>query len=164
VLATHVVLAAPGGNPKDNQAAPAATQPGKVAVVPFVYLGRADEDLTKSFTERLVSLKTDWKFVESASMASHLGKGVPFRSDTTIAKLLKAAKAAGAETLILGQASSYKFLDAPGVRLRVKMIAVASGSELHSSLAEETAWTVPGAKKEVARTAAKRILKEFQAE
>jgi hypothetical protein len=137
--------------------------PGSVVVVPFVYLGNVDDGMTRSFADRLGSPKDGWKIVGSEGMKPHLGKKVQLRSDAPMPALLKAAKAAGAEAMILGVGANYKFMDAPGVRLRVRMISVATGSELHSDMAEETAWSVQGAKEEAAESAAKKLAKQFRA-
>ena len=167
-LATLVLFLAPAPSspvaaPGRSDEKPPAAMPGSVVVVPFVYLGNVDDVLTKSFVDRLGSPKDGWKMVDAEAMKPHLGKKVQLRSDAQMPVLLKAAKAAGAEAMILGIGANYKFMDAPGVRLRVRMISVATGTELHSGMAEETAWSVQGAKEEAAESAAKKLVKQFRA-
>lgn len=161
LLATQVLPAAPGGRSEAKQA---ALGPGSVAVVPFVFIGRVNEDLTRAFLERLVSLKISSIIVDDASLTSHLPAGVNSRSDASLEALLTAAKAANAEVLILGQASNYKFLDASGISLRVRVISVDTGIELHRTLANETAWTLSAAMQQAAGAAAKQIVKRWRDE
>ena len=161
LLSSQLLLAASTGRPA---AKPAAAVPGSVAIVPFTFVGRVDDDLTGAFHERITALKTGTSIVDDAAFASHLGKGVNYRSDAPLGALLRAAKATKAELLILGQASSYKFMDAPGVSLRVRVIDVGTGGELHRNLSKETAWTLPGAKREAGDTAAKQVVKQWRAE
>lgn len=159
LISSQVLFAAPLWHSKTT---PTALGPGSVAIVPFVFYGKVDQELTNSFLEQLTSLKTTSRIVDDTSFASHLGKGVNNRSDAPLPALLKAAKAANAEVLILGQAKKYKFLEAPGVSLRVKVISVATGSELHRNLTKESAWTLPGAKREAGSTAAKQMVKHWR--
>ena len=161
LLSTQVLLSAPAGRAATK---PTAYGPGSVAIAPFVFIGRIDEDLTRSFLERLASLKTGSRIVDEKAYSGHLDGNSRFRSDAPIGMLLKAARAAKAEVLILGEASRYKFLDAPGIQLRVRVINVQSGKELNRSLAKETSWTLPGAKREAGSTAARNIAKQWRAE
>jgi len=161
LLSTQLLGAAPGVRSQTKQE---AFGPGSVAIAPFVFVGRVDEVLTNSFLKRLASANTGSRIVDDATFAAQLGKGVRFRSDAPLPALLKAARAAKAEVLIVGQASSYRFLEAPGVKLSVRVIAVNSGNVLNRSVAEETSWTIPGAKSEAGSTAAKQIVKQWRAE
>jgi hypothetical protein len=130
-----------------------------VAVIPFVYTGKVDEEMTAAFADRLSSPKTGWKVVDGASVARKLAKGTKFRSDADVGPLLRAAKAAGADAVILGTAAAYKFLDAPSVRLRVRMFGAGGGETLHDGITEESAWSASGARRDAATGAAKKLVK-----
>jgi hypothetical protein len=158
LLLVLCVVCVPEARPDDT--AP-ALRAGSVTVVPFVFLGKVDDVMTGKFLEKFTSAGTGWKLVDAASVSRHLTKKTPFRSDTKVESLLKAAKAAGAEAIIVGRGAAYKFLDAPGVALEVRMLRVPSGEEIHSGLYKETAWKQTGAREEAAETAAKRLVKEI---
>lgn len=138
------------------------SRPASVVVVPFVLNGRVDEKMTEEFLDKLSSGKAGWHLVEGSAVAGKLPKGKKFASHTEVDSLRKAAKAAGAEALILGRASGYKFLDAPGVQLRLSMLNAADGEELYKKVTKASAWTSTGAKLEAAEDAAKTLIKKFQ--
>lgn len=135
-----------------------------VVVVPFVLHSRVDETLTSAFVDRLSSRDTGWRMIEGSAVEERLPKGKRFASKGEIEPLLKAAKAAGAEAVILGRAMSYKKLDAPGIKLQVKLVEVDSGDVLHQELTKANAWTSNRAKREAAKTAAKRLIKDLAGE
>ncbi len=158
VLAGQLLFAGAGG--KGEEAAP-PPGPASVAVVPFVLDGKIDEDLSTAFLDHLSSREGGWKVVDGASVAQKLPKGAKFASNTPVESLLKAAKAAGAEAVILGKASRYKVLDAPGIRLQVSMLGVEAGDEIHSAMTEASGWTSQRAKREAGKTASKTLLKDL---
>ena len=130
-----------------------------VVIVPFILNGYVDEVLTSTFMDELSSRQSGWRIVETSSVAKKLPEGKRFNSRREIGTLLKAAKAAGVDAIIVGRASRYKFLNAPGIKLKVSLLDVDSESTLHEELSKETAWTSKGAKQEVAETATKRLVK-----
>lgn len=160
VIVTSSLVFVPEARPVETQPAPRA---GSVAIVPFVFLGKVDDVMTGTFLEKFTSADTGWKLVDAASVSKRLKKATLFRSDTKIESLLKAAKAAGADAVIVGRGVAYKFLDAPGVSLEVRMLRVPSGEEIHSGIYKETAWKQTGAREEAAETAAKKLVKEIGA-
>lgn len=161
VVACAAGYSAPGVR-SDEEVSPSA--PGSVALVPFVLDGRLNDELTGAFLDALSSRETSWKMVDGPSVQKNLGKGQKFASNEDVQVLLKAAKKAGAEAVILGRATRYKVLDAPGISLQVSMLDVDSGAELHSDLTKASAWTSKRARREVAKTAAKKLHKGFNHE
>jgi len=141
-----------------------AKRPSSVVIVPFVMNGRVDENMTKEFLDTLSSGKGGWHLVEGSVVAGKLPKGKKFASHTEVDSLRKAATAAGVEALILGRASGYKVLDAPGVKLRLSMLNAKDGEELYKKEIKASAWSSKGAKLEAAEDAAKKLNKDFKSE
>ncbi len=164
VLAAVMILAGQAhfaGLSAKKEETPPVWGPGKVVVIPFVLDGRVDKPLTDAFQEEIAARETGWSMVEAASVAQKLRKGEKLASNAPVESLLRAAKAAGAEAVILGRATRYKVLDAPGVRLRLTMHDVKAGTELHSGFSEESGWTSDRAKRDAAKTATKQLLKDL---
>ena len=140
---------------------PQAPGPSSIVVVPFILDGRVDDVLTSAFIDQLSKKDTGWEMVEGSSVAEKLPKGEKFSSRVEVESLLKAADAAGAEAIIVGQARRYKMLDAPGIQLKVTLLDVESGDELYKKVSKASAWTSKRARREVAKTATKRLLKDI---
>src|SRR4029453_9597513 len=68
LISSQVLFAAPLWHSKTT---PTALGPGSVAIVPFVFYGKVDQELTNSFLEQLTSLKTTSRIVDDTSFASH---------------------------------------------------------------------------------------------
>jgi hypothetical protein len=164
VLAVFCLLAVsgfavpPGWSGEEGSASASRT----VVVVPFTVSGRVDETLTSTFTDELSSKQSGLRIVEGSLVAKRLPKGKIFNSAREIDMLVKAAKAAGVDAVIVGRASRYTRMDAPGVKLKVSLVDVSSGETLHEELSKETAWSSKGAKKEVAQSATKSLVKSLK--
>lgn len=139
-----------------------SSRPGSVVVVPFILNGTVDEAMTEKFVKKISSDKAGWNVVDGATVAGKLPKGHKFGSGTDVKLLRKAAGEAGAEALIIGQASRYKFMDAPSVSLRVSVLTAGDGEEVYRELTKASSWTSKGARNEAADDAAKKLIKSFK--
>ena len=103
-----------------------------VAVIPLTFDGQADPALTGVVVEELRSQKPRYKLVDPVELEVHFEDKGSFNSTAPIKSLLAAARAVGAQAVLVGSGSSYRRFDDPAVRLDLKLIEVNQGKVLWS--------------------------------
>lgn len=103
-----------------------------LAIVPLTFDGQADDALTGVLVEELRAQKPRYKLVDSIEIAVHFEDKGSFNSSAPIKSLLAAARAVGAQAVLVGSGSSYRRFDDPAVRLDLKLVEVNQGKVLWS--------------------------------
>lgn len=103
-----------------------------LAVIPLILDGQPDNALTGVVVEELRTQKARYKLIDSVEIAVHFEDKGSFDSNAPIKSLLAAARAAGAQAVLVGSGSSYRRFDDPAIRLDLKLIEVNQGKVLWS--------------------------------
>lgn len=103
-----------------------------VAVIPLMLDGQLDNALTGVMIEELRSQKPRYKLIDPVEIAIHFEDKGSFNSDAPIKSLLAAARAVGAQAVLVGSGSSFRRFDDPAVRLDMKIVEVNQGKVLWS--------------------------------
>jgi TolB-like protein len=103
-----------------------------LAVIPLTLDGQLDNALTGVIVEELRSQKPRFKLIDPVEIAVHFEDKGSFTSDAPIKSLLAAARAVGAQAVLVGSGSSYRRFDDPAIRLDMKLVEVNQGKVLWS--------------------------------
>ena len=103
-----------------------------IAIIPLTLDGQVDNALTGVIIEELRSQKPRYKLVDPVEIAVHFEDKGSFSSDAPIKSLLAAARAVGAQAVLVGSGSSYRRFDDPAIRLDMKLVEVNQGKVLWS--------------------------------
>ena len=119
-------------------AAPAQTQPlpyslnelHRVAIVPLCLDGALDAALTSAFRDEVLRRGVTFELVDSAPLGDGVTLAGSAAGDAAIAGLLPAARAAGAQAVFVGSASTRTVLGKPTVHLEVELVETDHGRKL----------------------------------
>lgn len=103
-----------------------------LAMIPATLDGHVEEALTESFIDAIKKYKPEYDLLDPVELAVHFEGEGPFQSSAPISSLLAAARAKGADALVLVSGSTFRRLEDPGVRLDVKLVEVNQGKVLWS--------------------------------
>lgn len=99
-----------------------------LAVIPATLDGAPDDALSAALIEELRAQKPEWRLVDPVEMLVHFEDKGAFHSGAPLVSLLGAARAQGAQAILLASASTYRRLEDPGVRIELRIVETNQGS------------------------------------
>jgi hypothetical protein len=119
----------------------------------------ADAALTAAFVQQLRTRKPNYRVVDGLQLQIHFEDTGAFHSAAPIKSLLAAARAAGADGVIIGEANKYIAFDDYAIRLDVKLLEVNRGRVVWSDGAKGKSglYSWQACKKHTARNVVKKL-------
>jgi hypothetical protein len=103
-----------------------------LAVIPATLEGAADDALTSALVESLREHRPRYRVIDPVEMLVHFEDKGTFHSSAPLTSLLTAARAQGAQAILLASASTYRRLDDPGVRIELRIVETNQGTVVWS--------------------------------
>jgi hypothetical protein len=146
--------------PSPSQAVPySLNDVQKVAIVPLRLDGALDPALTTAFRDEVLRRGVTFELVDSAALDGKDTFGEVVDGGAAIAGLLPAARAAGAQAVFVGSASTRPVLGKQTVRLEVQLVETDHGRQLWAGdgASQGGSFTLDQRRRIAARNAVKRL-------
>lgn len=102
----------------------------RVALVPLVHEGVADEALTEAFRDETLRRGVTFELLDAGVLASAVPAGAAVDSDAPLDTLLPLARAAGAQALFVGSATTRSVVGNPALHVQVRLLETEHGHVL----------------------------------
>lgn len=128
------VEAADSGPPPGLSTEPAYAlkQVSHLAVIPATLDEVADDALTAALIDEIKKQRPRYRLIDPVELAVRFEDKNAFNSGAPLRSLLTAARAQGAQAVLLASASTYRRLEDPGVRIELKLVETNQGTVLWS--------------------------------
>lgn len=131
----------------DDGAALTLDQIRTLTVIPVLTDGKPDDELTAMLAAQIREKKPRFELVSEREVVVRFPDPSSFSSAADLGLLLAAARRAGAQAIVLAQASSYRAQNEHGNRLRLKIVEVNQGEVVWSGGGWGTGGVAPEAAK-----------------
>jgi hypothetical protein len=130
----------------------------RIAVIPLMLDGYPDAALTAAYVDQMKQ-RTQYESVDEFQLRVHFEDSGAFHSNAPIKSLLAAARAEGADAVLVGTANKYKAFDDFAIRLDVRLVEVNRGRVLWSDGARGKSglYSWQACKKHTARNVVKKM-------